>query len=1116
MSTSQQTFSVHSRDEKSLGEEKRTSTAPVYSDVSISSSGRLLQVARLTTTSSALRELSESETSCIISCVRAMFTLLELFGYKPTKKDKSEQRTCDYWLSAVSHIADADGWMKFAKWKFADLFFHLGQEAVPEFLKDVIQPPAPPKDLVGTIYVDHHTIFCSGRAGKFVRSHILHSKHKDAFCASILQLKKGCARPSQDLVDASVRKTVATLIKDHSSDVMNMLIEEYKSYRSFFPNFGYNIDDVLSSHAKSGEDLFLVQNLWDEAKELTQEYKLETKFVERKEFTPQQEMLEVKSAVSDSFSYVFERPEFGKKLTVNKELMLNQIHRTVKELFENKNYNDFDKIIKPRFPTTKSTFTHNQGQGGGVLAIREFAQSRGFVNPGGKSLVTIRTVSDIRSAKSVILEKRRIRMAGVYFEPKVVINPDSKEPINEDRLDEYIRLVESFKKYDRYNVHQADANYSYRSRTLYDQKGRIVEPKDESNTRGDWKYPKSGDRQFEYTADASELRKVYSKLHFAMLKAASSSDNIVTPKGLAEALKVRVITKGSALAGHVLRPLQKFMHSTLREHPTFELIGKPVNPWIIQNRMGARLNAGEFYLSGDYSAATDNLDPELSAECLLWICQYSKVSKAETALALQALTGHKIGYYDDKGKYKTDVLYDQKWGQLMGSIVSFPILCIVNAALCRWVLEYDCKFSRIIKLHDAALLINGDDCALRCTSRGLTMWKLLATASGLTPSIGKFFFSREFVQINSENFKRLDNPRIDKDPISGKFRPMHFETTPFFNLGLFFGLKRSGGMEESGGTTKGGGDSAGSRFKDFIKCAPTDFKESAYMKYLFHHWDKFCGVRVPWFVPEAYGGLGLPCLLEYKEAPELMEFPEGPDGTRNYEIMLNVAESTNLYKDVRMLTSSEAKQRKVSRVHDILEYQQRVVEQRLQRDARIANELRPIPVKPQQPLIFDAVVDEQVGFKRIVSPSGRSFLCGPSRTDRLCVARLLQDPSKYPVGPIPKEPNWKVHQMVLDRTKSLNKQPIVEDSPQSAEYDKVYSLLTVDLLFTALSAKDGDDSLFVPELKKKSGVLFLRRNEHSWSKLNASLSKDTPDQCSVRQIINPSASLSQPTIIESK
>lgn len=352
--------------------------------------------------------------------------------------------------------------------------------------------------------------------------------------------------------------------------------------------------------------------------------------------------------------------------------------------------------------------------------------------------------------------------------------------------------------------------------------------------------------------DYTEFQRAFQTFWFRVLKLAEAEEMEVTPVALAEPLKIRVITKGPPFVQTVLRALWKFMHTTLRNHKTFKLIGQPVDEFYLKDVLGNNLPEGQGYLSADYEAATDNLQ-SWASECVAeTIADAIDLSTIERRLLKAALTQHRFA-----GRPQTQ-------GQLMGSIVSFPILCIVNATVARWSLEVTHK--RMFLLHDAPMMVNGDDLALRSTPECRTNWAKISQFVGLKESVGKTYFSREFVNINSTNYLRDEvNPTIQyvRHPTRIAKVAAPFRLTPYVNLGLVYGLKRSGGKTSL--NDLGLVDNIGVRYRKMIRLAPREMQEQVTSAFLNHHRPLLTSLQVPWYLPEWIGGLGLTGVREPSE-----------------------------------------------------------------------------------------------------------------------------------------------------------------------------------------------------------------------------------------------------------
>jgi hypothetical protein len=350
----------------------------------------------------------------------------------------------------------------------------------------------------------------------------------------------------------------------------------------------------------------------------------------------------------------------------------------------------------------------------------------------------------------------------------------------------------------------------------------------------------------------TELFDAYGTVWLRMLKlAAEEAKNFAEPVVLPEALKTRVITKSKPHAQFVLRALWKKMHSVLKQHPTFHLLGEPVSEEFLLNRLGRRLGENEAYLSGDYEGATDNLLSWVSETIANEVADCLKLYPVERRLFLSQLTGY---LFDTEDGEKP-----QRRGQLMGSIVSFPVLCIANAAVSRWAYELGADKRRAL-LRDTPLMINGDDMLLRTTMRGRKAWGEIAAFAGLKESVGKTWFAREFLEINSTIF--LSGPEhlhgIQQINEHGKLiiRDCPFTLIPYVNFGLLRGLKRSGGAVGLNDLADPK-ETLGARYRELLRNCPSHLKPKVHGMFINYHMDVLKSTRVPWYIPEWLGGLGL-------------------------------------------------------------------------------------------------------------------------------------------------------------------------------------------------------------------------------------------------------------------
>jgi len=306
------------------------------------------------------------------------------------------------------------------------------------------------------------------------------------------------------------------------------------------------------------------------------------------------------------------------------------------------------------------------------------------------------------------------------------------------------------------------------------------------------------------------------------------------PSFVLEPLKVRTVTSGPALEYYICKPIQQFMWSCLKTHPVFRFIGEPASAEYMTEFFKTRQSSDPTWLSGDYSAATDNLRKKFSTVAWNEVSRVCGFDEWARRLGSNCLVGHRITYPDG-------VTIDQENGQLMGSPLSFPILCIVNAAICKLAYTLGGEWGNSSsKLKDCPILINGDDCVMDFNLRQKFLWEGISAQAGLSPSIGKCYYSKQWLQINSENFLYQEDG---------------FTACPYINFSLASEIKSRG---EDIRHWTGVGAAARAFVEGFEE------REAERLLSIFIRRQKPLLAKAPkaisWWLPEHLGGLGLPIL----------------------------------------------------------------------------------------------------------------------------------------------------------------------------------------------------------------------------------------------------------------
>jgi len=339
----------------------------------------------------------------------------------------------------------------------------------------------------------------------------------------------------------------------------------------------------------------------------------------------------------------------------------------------------------------------------------------------------------------------------------------------------------------------------------------------------------------------------YSKIYEHVRVCALSEDADVELVALPESLKVRVISKGPALTYFVLKPVQKFLLKQMKKHRCFKLVGETVTDTFLESVFKGTL--GQFH-SLDYKSATDLLNPRMSAVAVEEICDAVGMPDDLRILFHKALTGHLV-----EGT-------PQVWGQLMGSIVSFIILCVINMAVIRYCYERSVDLLsgtfdhlNFFGVDEIPAVVNGDDGLVRASPVFNDLWQESALVAGLVPSIGKVYSHDTYANINSTSYTIVG----DK-----------FHLVKYVNMGLLMGLTRSGGKEgvvtrkgETNNDTNPFHKSLGARHHDLMKFCPFELRLAAHEAFLRHNLDSLKQAHVPWYIPEQLGGVGLMPLIDY-------------------------------------------------------------------------------------------------------------------------------------------------------------------------------------------------------------------------------------------------------------
>lgn len=279
-----------------------------------------------------------------------------------------------------------------------------------------------------------------------------------------------------------------------------------------------------------------------------------------------------------------------------------------------------------------------------------------------------------------------------------------------------------------------------------------------------------------------------------------------TIQAVLEPLKVRVISKGNAAPYYISKRLQKALHTVMRGMDCFRLIGAPLGAVdLIDLAMNkVQTGTGQYeWFSIDYSAATDRLSARLSASILHYLVEGQDLAMQNVWKAVLAPHFCKYPFPYDKAVPAVQ----QVNGQLMGSILSFPILCLANLALYLTTVQED---TRSLRDKLKGVLVNGDDMLYVAPS---DLWKVHVQNGkrvGLTMSPGKAYHHPVYANANSAcyHFDLRQFKTVSHRQLTGMRRSNGVPTPvwsvsssiaprssvpfsiPFLNTGLYFGQNK--------------------------------------------------------------------------------------------------------------------------------------------------------------------------------------------------------------------------------------------------------------------------------------------------------------------------------------
>jgi len=196
------------------------------------------------------------------------------------------------------------------------------------------------------------------------------------------------------------------------------------------------------------------------------------------------------------------------------------------------------------------------------------------------------------------------------------------------------------------------------------------------------------------------------------------------------------------------RPLTKFSSESLVLKPLHKSIYNRLSQfrWLCRgdlddrklSRAGFSAKEGETLVSGDYKGATDNLPIEV-AEAILSELLKNAVCVPQDVRAYAMLILRPLVWNLEEG-----LSFVPSVGQMMGSYLSFPLLCLQNYTAFSWAAR-----SEGIKVSEIPLLINGDDILYQSKPSFAPVWMSVVSQLGLEVERTKTSVDPSFGSLNS-------------------------------------------------------------------------------------------------------------------------------------------------------------------------------------------------------------------------------------------------------------------------------------------------------------------------------------------------------------------------------
>jgi len=207
--------------------------------------------------------------------------------------------------------------------------------------------------------------------------------------------------------------------------------------------------------------------------------------------------------------------------------------------------------------------------------------------------------------------------------------------------------------------------------------------------------------------------------------------------------KMRVVTMQRRVVKETLGPLHEHLYDFLSRRKW--LVRGEVNRDHVRGLL-KQMIPGERYISGDYEAATDNIYVDAVKAIVDVIAESPHLTEKEREILVGSFTPENLYWVGKSGGE-----HPINRGSMMGNLMSFNVLCLLNKACFDIMTTLRRKRGDIGKAYRYPL-INGDDIAFTGDTAAYDLWVQVTSHFGLVVNREKTGVSDRFVELNSTSF----------------------------------------------------------------------------------------------------------------------------------------------------------------------------------------------------------------------------------------------------------------------------------------------------------------------------------------------------------------------------